>query len=436
MKISIDNNDYTKLRNISISSEVDITGADLPVNEFSADIVTNDNIQIGRYASLFDNAGVLIAKYWITEAVRYSQEAVSITAQSDIRLLDRSILEPTMYFSRDFETIINDIFTYYKVQLPQIDIRFAELKVSGYCPEQTGRERLQWLCIYAGAYVRTDYTDKILIKAINQLEFTPIFDDHVFYRPQISYGDWVTGIRLTIYKYSQSYPTQTDDYIMVNGDYYVETTSIIEVTNTNAPKDSPENIIEFSDIKLINESVANDVINRLALYYFNRIEVAADILNNGDYKVGDYCFLNTGLGNLAFGFIRSMDFSFGRDTKTSIGIKQAQVGEATELIIQAMYNRTILRVKTYYFPSGYAYKISNSYISTVEFITPEEEDDEDGNIYMKTVYMPEEDAAVGVTEDRPTINAQQYEIALQNINAVLSIYSVDELGGEGVVAIE
>ena len=79
MYVTIDLTDYSTIRNLSFSPQTDVTGNSLPINEFSVDIVTDDDISFGQYAELYDDLDNLWAKYWINYAER-------LDAESDLQL--------------------------------------------------------------------------------------------------------------------------------------------------------------------------------------------------------------------------------------------------------------------------------------------------------------------------------------------------------------
>ena len=62
MKIIINSKTYTKRKSLKFDPETDIAGASLVVNEFSADIYTQDNIPVGVNAFLYDDKNTLWAK--------------------------------------------------------------------------------------------------------------------------------------------------------------------------------------------------------------------------------------------------------------------------------------------------------------------------------------------------------------------------------------
>ena len=71
MFVNINNKNYTKLRDLSFDPQADITGAEIVINQFVVTIKTDDVIEIGQEASLYDDKNRIWAKYLITDSDRY-----------------------------------------------------------------------------------------------------------------------------------------------------------------------------------------------------------------------------------------------------------------------------------------------------------------------------------------------------------------------------
>jgi hypothetical protein len=54
--VTIDDVQYTALRALSFNPSADLVGARVPINEFQADLYTDDDVGIGGYAELYDDA--------------------------------------------------------------------------------------------------------------------------------------------------------------------------------------------------------------------------------------------------------------------------------------------------------------------------------------------------------------------------------------------
>lgn len=439
MKIVIDSTTYTTLRNLQFASNTDITAQELPINEFSVDIRTDSDIASGQYAYLYNDDDTLWAKYWIIDTLWYNDKYLTIRAQSDLLLLSRAKLPAKMFTLSSAVTQIQNLFTASGLDVT-IDSALNSTTISGYAPEQTARERLQWICFVIGAYIQTDFSDRTKITAISSNTARAALNNIVYYRPQVQYNDWVTGIRLYAYNYFEGIPGTTDTYVQekINDvvHTYIQSEQVYTITNTEAPATAPENVIEIQDVTLITygsgSTTPNDILTRLSGLYFKRAEVTADIINNGEFTAGDEVILDDGTGQIVVGYISGTDFSFGHDHKSSITISQADVSEGVELIIIAEDDGNEIGRDTFYLPSGYAYNIQNRYIGSAGF-----EDVGEDKVYKKTLYRPVNESASGTVGNDTTINTQEYDIALENSNGILAVWIVDEVSeNNGVVIIK
>lgn len=167
MHIKINGTSYYTLRSLTFAPQTDVTGATATVNEFTADIITTDDIDIGQTAELKDDRGNLWAKYWLVRADRVDEDTVRVVAQSPIMLLGDTKLPAVMYDdareSDVFQSVILNLYSSVGSGNYTVDSAFAGEKVNGFAPEQTPRERLQWVCYALGAYVQTYFGSKIAI---------------------------------------------------------------------------------------------------------------------------------------------------------------------------------------------------------------------------------------------------------------------------------
>ena len=431
MKITIGNTTYTKIKSLSFSPETDITGDTVPINNFEAVIVTRDvlnpNVTYGAWAYLYDDLDNLWARYWISYAEHEEIDTIRIIAHDQLAFLDQRKLPATMY-DDGISVILGDIFgsMTYVVDESLADVIYyeeggvtQEVIVSGFCPEQTARERLLWLCLVEGAYVQTYFCENITLRCLtDDTTFIPI--NKTFWKPSITYRDYVTAIKITYYSYTEGTPQTTDEWVTDGTDYYIQTASTFTLSNSYAPSGAPENVVEVDGITLINVDDVSNIALFLAKYYFNRTEVDMDVINNAEYKPGDKIVgYRDGL-NLVSGYIQSADFTFGlqaRSTLHVLGVTDVEGATLTILYIyEDEYNEIQLDKQEFVLPVGYEYSITNPYI-----------DQEMQN--HRYVYIPQNEAAEGTVASGGTEDEELYDIALDMNyeDNVLSIYSVDEL---------
>lgn len=330
MKIRIGDKYYNKLENLKFDPSADITGTSIEVNQYSASIKTDDEIAYGDFAYLYDEKDQLWARYWITEVEEVNDGFKDIIAQSIILLLDRYTLPAEMYSQTPIATVLEEIFGTALAGMYTLDSSFAAETITGFCPEQTARERLQWVVFVIGGYINTCFTENVEILPVMNLEDngTEIDINRTFFRPSKTYRDVVTAVKVTAYSYTQGTPASTDDYVQTGTEdapvYYIQGQSEVTLENTNRPSTAADNIVDVSDCTLVNTGNASAIVSRLSRYYFDRLEVNFDILNEHEYRPGQKIIIHVdNKGTFASGYIDSASFTFGNKQKSSIKIAQA-----------------------------------------------------------------------------------------------------------------
>ena len=433
MYVTIGSSQYNEIKNLAFEPQIDITGDSVPINEMSVEIKTYDDISVGQYISLYDDLDQLWAKYWITYADRVDVGFVRIDAQSVIGILDRFTL-PAVVYETDtaIGTALDTVFAGLTgIASYTIDSSLSSATVRGYCPEQTARERLQWLCFVANAYVRQAFTNTIEIKSLDVSTVTDIPITRTYWKPSIEYSDFVTAIGRTTYEFTEGTPSQDDEYVTVDGVDYIISSSTFQLTNTGAPASAAPNIITVDRMYLANDDNVSDLASRLALLYFARNEVDADVINNRYYepaqKVSIQLDGNVDVPRYAIGYIESASFSFGLQAKSRLKIVASEVRTLTALLIKYMYENVNVATKRYNFPEGYNYQIENPYI-----------DKASGT--HRYIFRPVNQYATGTIVQGTNINEQDVEIALhwygeEKLLHVVSVSEIEYDSEEGVIEI-
>lgn len=426
MKIIIDNKTYTKIKSLKFDPEADITGTTVPVNQFVVDLYTEDDISVGINAYLYDDNDFLWAKYWIIKSERLGKTVLRIEAQSIVMLLDRFTLSPKMYNNISLSNAISEIFSTIQTVYPgttlyTIDNSLQNITINGYAPEQTARERFQWICFVAGAYVKTYFTDKIEITVIDD-SLDPIPMNKTYWKPTISYADYVTAIKVRAYTYTSGTPQTTDKWVEVNGTYYIEEQRDFTLTNPDVPITATENVIEINDVSIVNVDNADDILTRLSTYYFKRIEVDADIINNGEYIVGERYMLNIDDTNVIAGYIKSASFTFGLQAKSKIKLIQTETIQGVKLTVEYWYGNYKLGQNVYTLPVNYHYTIENPFIDYSM----------DAHRY---IFYPVNDAAIGTILEEDMTDTEDYQIAIDFYQNVARLYNVDDCSMSGEVLV-
>ena len=420
MKLIIGETTYTKLSNITFAPQVDVTGAELPVNSYQVDVNTTDSISEGVYAQLKDDRNTLFANYFVTNVERQSADVVRVYAESPLTLLDRITLEAAMYTAKNAEDAIDECFTSlgpgFTVGIPySVASSLSSATVTGFVPEQTARERLQWICFAIGAYVRTFKTSAVSILPVDTTErLIPL--KSTFWRPSVTNGEYVTAIKITSYAFSQA--SSEEEWSDSDSSYifplpWVATEQAVTLSNNDAPASAPENVIEITEMYLVNSGNVSAIASRLAAIYFKRGVVQMDAINNGSYWPGEKVIVYTDEETMVAGFVNEASFEFGNQARSAMSIQALEAKTGATLIVVYKCGNDKIGEATYLLPVGYSYEINNPYL------------DIPGT--HRYIYRPHNAAATGTMTSGTNTNNQPFSVALDAKGSNLKIISVDDI---------
>lgn len=407
--------DYAAIEALVFAPMADLAGVSVPVNGFEADIRTRDAIEIGAYAELYDDTDALWAAYWVIESERLSPEVLRVRAESEVALLDRRVL-PAIYFeNRSAAVLIEQLMGDVRYRL---DPGFASATLTGFCPEQTARERLLWVAFALGATVKSCFNDRLEILPPDAgLRRIPEAD--TYWRPRRTHGDWVTGIRAKVYGFTAGDPAPGQRYVTsCTGVNYIVTESEVSLQNPDAPAMAPENVITIEGMYLLNTGNVSAVLGRLARWYFGRERLDIDVIDNGDIHPGDRVAAVTGAGEMVSGYVTRAAFRFGVQAMASLRLTGVEAMPGGTLAILYLYEGIQVSRADYTFPAGFAYAIDNPYF-----------DVEMGG--ARYVFRPISARAEGTVAEGVNENRQALAVALELVDGVLGIASVDAVSGEG-----
>ena len=424
MFVTIDGTDYTKTKNLSFAPEADVTAGSLPINEFSVEITTDDEIEAGRYAQLYDDrTGVVLnhlwAKYWIVYAERMDKNTVRIRAVSDLRRLERRQLPAVMYSSEPIGDVLADIFADLGADAYSVDSQILlNETVSGFCPEQNARDRLLWVLFTARAYIRTFFAAKIVISRIDSTEtMIPMADTD--WKPSVTYKEYVTELNITAFSFAQGTPDATDEWVTDGTDYYIVTRRVFTLANPDAPAGAEPNGVSFGDVFLVNENNAAAILTRLGQYYFKRAEIEANVINNAQYMPGDLVSLYTDDDQMFSGYIDSASFQFGVQAKSKIHLTGVDSDNNDwvigRLTVRGLFRGDeyepagLIRTEYYSWPVGYPYSIENPFVEGARY-----------------VYRPENADAAGTMASEAQTATEYYVAAIRQLTAGLEIISMSD----------
>lgn len=429
MYIVIDLHTYRKLRNLSFAPQVDLTNNNLPINEYTVDIVTDDAIPFG-YADLYDDIDNLWAHYYISKVERISADVQRVYARSDLALIDGVTLPAKMYTGQTAAAVMDEVMIcqvgggLYSVIDYTLDTSLQSITITGFCPEQSARERLQWLCVVLGAYVKTAFNAKPEILPIDTTAaLIPV--NKTFLRPSVQQSEVVTAVRVLAYSFAQGTPSTTDAYVTdAFGVTYIVTSTEVMVDNSAAPSSAPDNVKSIEGLYLINSNNASAVLSFLAARYFKPITAQLDVIDNAEYVPGDMATIHADRDLMYTGYIDSAAFRFGKQARSTLTLKGVVAVESAALTISYTWEGMTVALETHTLPVGHAYSVSTRYIDTII----------NGHRY---ILRPTQSAVTGTLTSEGAAATVTCETALDLFEGVLHIYDVDALSvdANGVVSI-
>ena len=419
MYITIDETDYTTLKNLSFAPSADIIGQSIPINELQVDIVTDDDFGLGEIVELYDDVGLIWAHYYITYVGRVDANTVRIKAQDDIAMLDKITL-PAVYHNSILvpdlldATIITEAggisapWPYY------LDHTFDNAVIHGFFPEQSARERLLWVCFTIGAYVKTCFDNTLDIIALDDTPtIIPLAD--TYWKPTVNYKDPVTSIRIKEYDFTQGTPGTTDTYVTDgNGTVYIVTETESVLYNSDAPAGALANEVTIEGVYTVNADNSSTILTRLSDWYFNRTEVDFEAINNRSYLPGDKVIMYADGDKMLSGYIDQASFTFGLQAKARMHLTGGADIIADKLTVTCTWNGVQVDLRTYTLPVGYEYSISNKYIDL----------NMNGHRY---ILRPTAAAVTGTMVAGGVSVEQTYAEALDLYDGTLHITNVDEI---------
>lgn len=319
---------YEQIKSLSFAPECDLTATTLPVCEFTAEVVAEARPPVGASAGLYDGLGALWAMYRIEKSERVAPGVYRIVAQSMLGLMDRWTVGAVMIQNQTVSSIVDDLLTglpdsgwIYGMTI-DIDNSLKNVRLTGFCPKQTARERLQWLCLVIGAYVKQWSGENMSLLPLPSGRGTgtliPLRD--TYWRPQMVERDLVRSVTATGYsQFSTTEDEGQESATDASGTTWYYSASEFTYENENYP-DTPGRDIRVDGVTLLHDSRKMEVLSRLSAVCFRQYEIRADVIDNGQYWPGQKVRVYVDTGTVYQGFIQSCSFTFGVQAKAALVI--------------------------------------------------------------------------------------------------------------------
>jgi len=188
---------------------------------------------------------------------------LKLELRSCIGLLEDVTLDEIMYEDTSLKSIMQDTVAaanvggatavYIDPQAPfPIDPdTHQELKITGYFPEQTARQRLQWLCLMSNKTV--EFGRNYGVRITTGANVYNTYPKIVYFNPVVVQNRNARNYSVLFYEYDERTPATGEDSITVNGHVYVVTKGEVAYP---AQYDYAGNNTAYLDIPSINENLA------------------------------------------------------------------------------------------------------------------------------------------------------------------------------------
>lgn len=355
--------EYVTLKNLQYAPSADVISERVAVDEFEADIVTDDDIRSGLVGELRDDT-----KLWAAGRVVYAEhkdpKTVHVRIQSELFFLDRKMMPAKMYNAVSVQTAIEEIATTAGITILFNASAVSGVTVTGFCDEQSCRNRLQYILFACGLYITSSFVEHPTVTNLTNALTAAIPEDVIYWRPTPTYEEAVTAVNVTAFSFTQGTPSSGEEYVTDGITTWIVTRQNVRLTNPNVPALSATNEVHIEDVMLITQANASLIASLLGQYYFTRMSVDFDCINNGEYAVGNVYAIPLGDGYTegAQGFAEELDYSFGTQAKSRVKLGSCANVDCHKLTIIYRYSSKVIEQRFYTLPEGFPYSITTEYL--------------------------------------------------------------------------
>ena len=301
------------IKNINLQQDCGIVNEVLPIDVLTVEVLATSITLYNNWVELSVD-GALWCVYWLTDLRKTGTNTYKIVAKSPIVLLDTAIVAATMFASDNAYTYLNSLLTTY-LPLVSIDSSLSSVTLSGYAPQQTARERLQWVLLSLPTMyrARTSFIRGIIIEQ-NTYTGLSIPASHVYLAPTLTDEQVVTNFKTIYHSYTPiPSPSGYTDVVQVGTNYYAHTANPYSLSSS-LPEASYATYNEYgiSDNTIINPSNVGAVASVLSTWYFNYTSTwRGRYLWSAGKPVGTACILPVTTTTTVIGYLKSAKYIFG-----------------------------------------------------------------------------------------------------------------------------
>ena len=419
--------EYEKLRNLRYIPSADLISNRVAVDEVECDIKTETVIQpqgiVGYCAELQDNDGNLWFYGRVTWAEYIEEQILHIIISSELTFLDRFELPAKMYTGQTAKSAIQECFANTGATVLFDEDAVSGKTVTGFGKEQSNRNRLQEILFACGLYIKSSFVEHPTVTIMDSANYTWIEEQKVYWKPKQEWKEYVTAVNVFQYSFQEGTPQQGDESVTDGTTTWIVTHQNVKLTNPNVPSIAATNEVHVEDVMLINQQNVSAVLTSMASYYFPRLEVDLEVVNNGEYYVGNKYGIPMHSGDTAddgaIGYCEELEFTFGTWHKSKMKLGACEVLKCHKLTISyvSLDNpQMVIAKRVYRLPENYPYSITNPYLDFTY----------KGHQYTFRPTTEAVTGTMGTTNKTATVNCR-IALDLDMNTRILRIVSVDDV---------
>mgnify|MGYP004456163241 FL=1 len=287
--------------------------------------------------------------FYLSDWENTSDTLASFTAVDAIGLLDSAPFNGGVY-NTTVGNLVAEVLDGYEYEL---DAALAAESISGYLPMDTRRTALQQIAFAVGAVVDCSRSDKIKIfpapeRSSGLITYQRKFSDG----NKVTLKPLITGVSVTAHRYTAGAETEelykdelvagthqitfsspaladsltatggtlvergtnycnvtvtTPGEVVVTGQKYIETTTVLQQTASNLPPNAQDNVLTVTDATLVSPDRAEALAQRILTYYAQRYEQTFRMLA-GTEVLADMLIVESFGGEMVRGQLEKMEF--------------------------------------------------------------------------------------------------------------------------------
>ena len=305
-------------------------------------------------------------------------EIASLTAVDAIGLLDSAPFNGGVY-NTTVGNLVAEVLDGYEYEL---DAALAAESISGYLPMDTRRTALQQIAFAVGAVVDCSRSDKIKIfpapeRSSGLITYQRKFSDG----NKVTLKPLITGVSVTARRYTAGAETEelykdelvagthqitfsspaladslavtggtlvergtnycnvtvtTPGEVVVTGQKYIETTTVLQQTASNLPPNAQDNVLTVTDATLVSPDRAEALAQRILTYYAQRYEQTFR-MQAGTEVLADMLIVESFGGEMVRGQLEKMEFDLTGGYRADVRVTGRRLGLGADAYTGEIY---------------------------------------------------------------------------------------------------